>query len=118
VQDPAITRFRPTIVHAEAHDILDLQSRATLERNVRAGKGERITVLVNEWTTVEGTVWRPNTLARFKNPILGIDATVLIATVRLRFSASSPREAELELTRPEAFSNANYPVIKRGATWK
>lgn len=118
VVDPQITRFRPLLVHAEAHDILDLKSRATLERNVRAGKGERITALVEGWTNDEGKVWRPNTLVQFINPVLGIDATVLIAVTRLRFSASQPRETELEMARPEAFGMAAYPAIGRGDTWK
>ncbi|HMI92798.1 MAG TPA: hypothetical protein VK509_15590 [Polyangiales bacterium] len=118
VVDSAINRFRPTLVHAEAHDILDLKSRATLERNIRAGKGERISALVEGWTTDEGKVWRPNTLVQFKNPVLGIDATVLIAVVRLRFAANQPRETELEMARPEAFSMDTYPVVGRGDTWK
>jgi prophage tail gpP-like protein len=117
VTDPAITRFRPTIVQAEAHDGIDLLTRATLERNQRAGQGERILCVVDGWLTDEGKAWRPNTLARFKNPVLGVDATLLVVVARFRLGAKQPKETELELTRPEAFDVAHYPALGRGESW-
>jgi len=117
VLDTTVNRFRPLAVQAEAHDKVDLKTRAEIERNTRAGNGESIVCLVDGWGTDEGNAWRPNTLVRFKNKVLGVDATLLITTVRFRFGPNEAREVELLLQRPEAFSVANYPALTRGNSW-
>jgi prophage tail gpP-like protein len=118
VTDAEINRFRPLLVQAEAHDGLDLRTRAELERNQRAGRGETLTVLVDEWQTDEGTAWRPNVLVRARNARLAVDTDVLITTVRYRFGPNEPRQAELELMRPEAFDVGKYPALSRGEALK
>jgi prophage tail gpP-like protein len=117
VKDEEINRFRPLRVQAEAHDGLDLKTRATLECNQRAGRGERIVCLVDDWLTDEGTAWRPNTLVRYKNPPLGIDATMLIAVARYRFGPTEARGVELELCHPDAFDIGKYRALGRGEQW-
>lgn len=110
VTDDTVSRHRPLLIQAEAHDGVDLRTRAILERNVRAGMGERVTCLVDGWATDEGNAWRPNTLVQFVNPVLGIDAAMLITVCRYRFGANEAREVELEMTLPQAFDvSANYP---------
>lgn len=118
VEDANISRYLPLLVEAEAYEAKELEIRAKLERNQRAGRGERVSALVNGWATVEGTVWRPNTIVHMTNPILGIFADLVVATVRFNFSAKSPRSTELLLCRPEAFDVVDYPVSKRGEAWK
>lgn len=117
VRDPYITRYLPLLVTAEARDTLDLQTRAQFECNTRAGQGENITAVVHGWTTDEGNLWRPNTLVRFQNPVLGVDATLLVVRATFQVGHSDPRETELLLTRPEAFDLANYPANGRGESW-
>jgi len=117
INDEAITRFRPLRVVAQAYDGVDLETRAKMERNQRAGRGERITALVDGWLTAEGKVWRPNTLVAFRNNVLGVDATLLVTTARFRLAANEPRQTELYLCRPEAYASESYPVIQRGDAW-
>lgn len=117
IQDVEINRWRPLLVQAEADDKKDLKTRARVECNTRAGRGMRVSCLVDGWETDEGTAWRPNTLVRFKNLVLGVDADLLITTVRFRFGAGEPRETELEMTRPQAFDVKNYPALGRGKQW-
>ena len=116
-EDAGVSRHRPLLVHAEAHDKIGLRTRAQLECNQRAGNGETITALVDGWATDEGPAWRPNTLVRVTNAVLGVDADMLITVVRFAFGPTVGREVELQLTRPDAFSLARYPVLERGETW-
>jgi prophage tail gpP-like protein len=117
IKDPGVKRFRPLLVQAESHEVLDLKNRATLERNQRAGRGEQITVIVNEWTD-GGRAWRPNTLVRAVNPRLSIEAKLVIVSVTFRLGAEAPREAELVLMHPSTYDSvANYPARKRKAKW-
>lgn len=118
IKDEGIGYLKPLLVQIDASDTIDAKSRATLERNQRAGRGEQITVIVNEWLTDEGRAWRPNTIVRAVNPVLGIDGDFVIVSATYRFGAQSPREVELVLTHPSAYdSAANYPVRKRRAKW-
>lgn len=117
VRDPDLDRWRPLVVQAETGDRVDLATRARIECNARAGKGTRLTATVDDWETEDGKAWRPNTLVRFKNPVLGIDSKLLITTVRFAFGPDEARECELEMTRPQAFDVANYPALTRGQEW-
>jgi prophage tail gpP-like protein len=118
VQDGGITRYRPLFLEVDALHKGELELRATIDRNQRAGRGEQIKVLVDGWLTVEGTTWRPNTLVRYRNPVLGVDADLLVSTVRFHFGAELAQETELVLCRPEAFKVIDYPVTKRGQEWR
>jgi prophage tail gpP-like protein len=118
VTDPEITRFRPLRVTAEAGSGLDLEGRANFERNQRAGSGQSVSCTVWGHLTEEGLAWRPNTLVHFRNPVLGVDATLLIVTCRFRFGANEDDSTDLELTRPEAWDMGKYPALGRGETWK
>jgi prophage tail gpP-like protein len=117
VKDPAIKRYRPLLVQREAHSGIDLEHQAYLEKNQRAGRGQRIQAVVEGHITEEGYAWRPNTLVRLRNPVLGVDATLLVVVVRFRFGATDAEETELELARPEAFDLGKYPAIGRGERW-
>ena len=117
VVDEHVRRFRPLRVNAESHSGLDLEGRALLERNQRAGKSETVSCTVRGHLTDEGAAWRPNTLVHFRNPVLGIDATLIIVTARFHFGAAEDDSTELELARPEAYDIAKYPALGRGETW-
>lgn len=114
VKDETITRYRPLLLHAGAK-ATELKRRAEVERNQRAGRGEVVTVTVDGWGTPAGKVWRANTTVEVKNSVLGIDATLLIASATYRFGADVNRETELRLCRPQAFDVATFPKAKRGA---
>lgn len=117
VTDTTITRYRPLCIQVEAGGQSTMEHRAIIERNVRAGQSEAITTTFDGWGMTERTgklvAWRPNTLVRFKNPLLGVDADLIVVTARFRFGARERQEVELTLARPEAFSLANYPPLGR-----
>lgn len=117
ITDEAIKRYRPLRVLADASDEIDLKTRATLERNRRAGQGERVVATVVGWATAEGSAWRPNLLVRARNLALGFDATMIVVSARFNFTADDPAQTELELTRPEAFDIGKYPALGRGESW-
>jgi prophage tail gpP-like protein len=118
VKDAGVNRHRPLALQVEAHGPGDVRTRAEVERNQRAVRGESITCRVSGHTTVEGYVWRPNVLVAVKNPVLGVDAKLLVVTARLRFGESEDDDTELTLARPEGFDMVHYPALGRGSTWK
>ncbi len=103
VTDPEINRFRPLLIQVEAHGLADLRTRAEVARNQRIGQGQRVLATLLGHTMAEGTPWRPNVLVPFINPILGVDQTLLVSVVRMRFGEAESDETELELVPPEAF---------------
>lgn len=115
VNDQGVKRYRPLILSVDTHGAGDLKTRATLERNQRAGRSETITCTVAGHRTDEGYTWRPNILVPYANPVLGVDATLLVVSARMRFGASEDEDTELTLTRPEAFALGAYPAQDGGA---
>lgn len=119
VRDPSVARYRPFLVASRGQDgPRDLGARAILERNTRAGRGDRLSCTVVGWHTAEG-LWAPNTLVRVEDDWLDVSAELLVVSVRFRLDAETGKGGyvtELELTRPEAFDMAEYPAAGRG-TW-
>jgi prophage tail gpP-like protein len=116
IEDRAVTRQRRLVVHAHGPRREDIGRRAILERNMRAGRAERLDYEVSGWSNAEG-LWRPNTLVRVVDDWLGIDTTALIVRVTHSFATDKWR-TQLELTRPEAFSDLDYPLRDRGGRWR
>lgn len=117
VQDPGVPRYRPLTLTVETHGPGDLRTRAEVERNTRAGRSEQISVRVSGHKTVEGYTWRPNLLVPYENPVLGVNATLLVIVARMRFGENEDDDTELVLARPESFDLVNYPAIGRGSLW-
>lgn len=117
ITDPGVTRYRPLVLDVDTHGPGDLKTKAEVERNQRAGRSESIVCLVDGHKTVEGYCWRPNLLVPYKNPVLGVDATLLVVTARMRFGENEDDDTELVLTRPESFDLVNYPAQGRGLRW-
>jgi prophage tail gpP-like protein len=118
LRDEAVTRTRRHTVHVWGAKGEDRAKRATLERNTRAGRSERVTLQVAGWLTDEGGIWRPNTRVSVQSETLGINATLLIVSATLE-SGPELHRTTLELTRPEALDAVvNYPTRARGAEWR
>lgn len=114
IEDEGVSRFRRMVVAANGERQSAVRRRAILERNLRAGRSERITYTVRGWHTDEGAIWRPNTRVAVKDQELGIGAVLLVVRTTLKHGPSEHR-TELELTRPEAFDAVvDYPVRRRG----
>jgi prophage tail gpP-like protein len=114
IKDPTINRYRPLLLQYSA-DSGSLKARAQVECNQRAGRGETITAVVDGWGTDKGHVWRANTTVGFKNPVLGVDATLLIVSASYDLGPHESRQTTLRMMRPEAFDIVAFPKAKRGA---
>ena len=103
-RDDAITRYRPLIVLAEAHGAgATLRDRATWERNVRMGRGNRGTISVQGWRDGAGKLWQPNTLVTVTSPMLWLDqAEMLIVGCTYTLDDNGTRTT-LAIARREAF---------------
>jgi prophage tail gpP-like protein len=103
VEDTAITRYRPLIIIAEDQGSnATLRQRAEWERNVRAGRGTRATVTVQDWE-VGGQLWLPNTVTHLSSPKLYADMDVLIASVNFSQDDETGTTAAMQLALPSAF---------------
>jgi len=103
VTDAAIDRYRPLVVLAEEHGSGNtLANRATWERNVRAGRGNRGAITVQGWRRPDGLLWQPNTLVSVKSPSLYLDAPMLIVGCTWRLDEQGTR-TDLTIARREAF---------------
>lgn len=92
VQDVAVPRYRPLIVHAEQQGHReDLGRRALWERNTRAGKSTPFDYEVPEWFWSEDKLWEPNILAWTKDDWCGVDASLLLASVEFTLSERGRR---------------------------
>lgn len=120
VEDQSVERWRPMIVVKGGQDSrADHGQLAVLERNQRAGRGERLTYTVVGWENQEG-LWKPNVRCRVVDDWANVDCEMLVANVTFRLTKggdSSPGYVtEIELTRPEAYDVIDYPrrVRRRG----
>jgi prophage tail gpP-like protein len=113
VEDRVVKRYRPFLYQAEATGAGDLQKRAETERNVRAAASERVSATVQGHTTPEGYVWRPNLLVDFESAVLGVQETLLVQTVRIRFGEREPDQVELELVNIDSYDVVKPPSMKR-----
>ena len=111
IKDPTITRYRPLLLQVSA-DGATLKNRAEVECNQRAGRAETAWVLVDGWGTDKGKVWRANTTVEVKNPVLGIDGTLLIVSAEYTFGPNESRQTMLRLMRSQAFDVVTYPKKK------
>jgi len=119
IEDRAVTRLRRLRVSAHADRRGDMGRRAILERNVRAGRSERLSYELAGWTTEEGDLWRPNTKVRVVDDWLEVEAELLVERVTHAFAARPGRyRTALELVRPETFSEVEeFPRRGRGRRW-
>jgi prophage tail gpP-like protein len=124
VEDPQVTRYRPTVILSGGFDgERDAGRRAQLERNQRAGRAERITCTVPGFRNVTGALWRPGQAVQFEDDWLRVSAVLIVAGVEMAFGPgevggdADAMETTLELARPEAYGTGNYPARRRGQSW-
>ena len=86
-QDRGVRRFRPRVVVAEQPLSADEAiERVRWERDVRNARSRRADVTVRGWRERgdDGALWRQGVLVHVTDDWLGLDATMLIATVNWR----------------------------------
>jgi len=114
VEDESVERHRPLVVLAE-HGVAQraqLKARATWERNVRAGRSMRYTILIPGALAPNKEPWTPGWHCVVKDGPLGIDDTLLLVRANIR-GGSDELMTELEFTLPEAYSMLAYPPRKK-----
>lgn len=85
--DSGVRKERALIVFAEESEIsVDLGERAVWEATTRYGRGRRVEVTVQGWRDGAGTLWSPNRMVRYRDPLMGIDEDMLIVSVALSLS--------------------------------
>ncbi|WP_439471347.1 phage baseplate assembly protein [Brevundimonas sp.] len=103
VTDPAIKRYRPTLILAEEQATLaSLQARAGWEANVRAAAGRRVVAEVQGWRDPDGALWSGDLIVPTDAPWLGIDGDILIADVSFELGESGSTTS-LTLSPPDAY---------------
>lgn len=113
VDDPQVTSYRPLIIVSDGSGTKKhLETRATFERNMRAGKSRRITYDVQGLGTEFGDPWPINVLIPVSDPYLSCKEPLLIAGVTLSYGPGG-EISTLELARPEAF-DVLAPAPKKG----
>lgn len=107
--DPAVRRYRPLlIVNDDDSTTAVLADRAKWEATVRAGKAQTVAVMAGGWRTAGGDLYRPDRLAPVSAPLLGLDATLLVASVRYEAGERGSR-CRLTLAPREAYSLLAIP---------
>lgn len=112
--DPHVTRFRPLTIIAEQEEYASAATRARHEVNVRYGKSQSVTALVNGWRqgyAPGAPLWTHNILADVHNQSGALLYTWLIAEVVYRLD-SGGWLAELTLNPREAFDR--IPLKPKG----
>jgi prophage tail gpP-like protein len=113
VYDNGVARFMPLKVQAGgAEGPKDLGMRAVMERNQRAGRGERWFYTVKGWMRDEGGFWEPNVIHHVRDPELEVDDDLILVSSEFEFDGGerpSGFVTRLEFTHPEAFDVGEYP---------
>lgn len=121
IKDDAVTRYRPLIIKAEKGfgTAQKLQTRAVWERNVRAGKAQRLHYTLDGWSNAEG-LWQPNVLVTVDDSVLEVKTTMLVVSVTQRKSIEAGTNVDLELCDPRALTVeplTTQKAHKRGASY-
>lgn len=110
-EDANITRYRPTIIHAEQGDNAAYADRAKWECNVRAGRSVRLQYTVTGWEYLPGNLWQPNRMVMVMDDYLRIAQPMLIVRCTYVLDDSGSRTM-LELCPREAFELGPPPKLK------
>ena len=104
-KDTGVPRFRPMKTVAESNvDQKAAQKRANWEASLRAARSTDINVRVQGWLEKPGgELWEPNKLVRCEIPFIGIEGTLLIASVTYSKGADGTF-TDLKLTRSDAYT--------------
>lgn len=103
VDDPQVTAYRPLLIVSDGSGTKpELQTRASWERNLRAGRSRRITYDVHGHRSQAKRVWPVNERIQVADDLLDTREPLLIASVMLSYGPQG-EVASLELCHPDAF---------------
>jgi len=116
-EDADVTRYRPTIIHAEQGDNSTYADRAKWECNVRAGRSVRLQYTVTGWEYLPGNLWQPNKMVMVMDDFLRIAKQMLICRCTYTLDDGGSRTT-LELCPREAFEVGPAPKLENSAAKK
>lgn len=118
VIDETVTRTTRTLIVRPEGNVTTTQAktRGLWESNVRAARGNNLSVTVFGWTQFDGSLWPVNALVNVRAPALGANGDMLVTEVTYSLDGSTGTTTKLELKGPEAFNPE--PVTKEGFVWK
>lgn len=112
VTDSRAKRLRVLVIKQEGQsDDGTCQDRAAYERAHRAAKALQTTYTVAGWRQDDGSLWRPNLLARVRDAVVGFDVDMVIAEVSLIMDDKGLR-AELTVGPPDGYRTKAAKVKK------
>ncbi len=110
--DAQITRHRPLILLAEGPVTrADAKTRATWQRNIRAGRSSQVEYTLHGWRDEAGTLWQPNRNIHVVDPYVGVDRSLLIVSVALTVDEQGVNTSMTMMLR-EAFELLELPEPK------
>lgn len=106
-------RYRPLVVVSEQGYRTEeiTKQRAAWEVARRYGRSQAVTVVVDTWRDINGTLWTPNAMMLLDLPELHVQEDWLIAEVSFMVDPRHGRVAEITLMPIQAFEPAPPPVL-------
>ena len=113
--DPAIKRYRPLVIVAEAQADDGLaEKRADWEVRRRIAEGTTATITVNGWHQGDGGgLWETNMMVPVKAPWLALERELVISEVTYSYDEGGEKTT-LNLTLPDAFLPDKERKTKKG----
>jgi prophage tail gpP-like protein len=116
--DPAVKRYRPTIIIGEEQSTVDaLNARAKWEASVRAAQSQGAIYDLAGWYADGGRLFVPDMLCTVGDPRLFIDSPMLVSEVNHR-KGGAGTVTQLTLVPPEAFSQLPIPEEREASRLK
>lgn len=112
--DSRVQRYRNLTVQPQGQVTAAMAAkRALWERESRMGKALRTEYEVQGWRQSDGNLWRPNTLVRVRDAMVGFDRDMLIGAVTYSLDDRGTR-TRLSVAPPGAYSPEPKPPKKKG----
>jgi prophage tail gpP-like protein len=79
------------------------QDRVEWEKNVRKANGFSYTIVVQDFVTSHGEIWRPNQLVNINDTVNDVYADLLVLTTEFSVDLNGGARTKLVMTTPDAF---------------
>lgn len=108
--DSGVKRHRPLLIIAESQaNAEQCKDRAEWEVAVRQGKSTVIEYTIPGWRQGNGSLWQISSLVFVYDPVLKLNETMLISSVRYQVDDQNGSLTILTVTKPDAFKLIEEP---------
>jgi prophage tail gpP-like protein len=103
--DPEITSYRPTVRMTRSQSgMASTQAQAEWALRVAKGEAEQLNYTVKDWRAGDGrALWLPNAVTSLTDPLVGIEADMLIAGVTYLYDNDEGARTELRVVGLTAY---------------